>query len=234
MTSSTHGPSPAPGSDSGYGGFNAQEMAIVHRAFRRELRLLGEMIAVVPPGDVKRAEVLAEHFADLRIGLTNHHQGEDELLWPLMLDRVGPAEREVILRMEDEHGQIVETLDEVAELVAKWTPTADAQIRDRLVAAVEKHRTVLVEHLDDEEAHLLPLAERFMTAKEFDALGDHFAQHTPKTKLFKFFGMVMEDADERERAVMLGSVPGPVGLLWRLLGPPLYARTLRRVRGTAA
>lgn len=233
MTSSVHSQSPAPGSDSGYGGFDAQDMAIVHRAFRRELRLLGEMIAEVPPGDVKRAAVLAEHFADLRVGLINHHQGEDELLWPLMLARVGP-EREVVLRMEAEHGRVVETLDEVDGLVTKWAPRADAETRDRLLAALEEHRTVLVEHLDDEEAHLLPLAERFLTAKEFGALGDHFAQHTPKTKLFKFFGMVMEDADERERAIMLGSVPPPVRLLWRLLGPPLYARTVRRVRATTA
>jgi len=231
MTSSTSGRSPAPRTDSGFGGFDAQEMAIVHRAFRRELRLLGEMITAVPPGDVKRATILAEHFTDLRTGLTNHHQGEDELLWPLMLARLGP-ERDVVLRMEAEHEQIVQTLDEVDKLVTKWAPTADAETRDRLVTALEEHRTVLVQHLDDEEAHLLPLAERFLTAKEFAALGDHFAQHTPKTKLFKFFGMVMEDADERERTIMLGNVPAPVRLLWRLLGPPLYTRTMRRIRAT--
>ena len=50
MTSSTSGRSPAPRTDSGFGGFDAQEMAIVHRALRRELRLLGEMITAVPPG----------------------------------------------------------------------------------------------------------------------------------------------------------------------------------------
>jgi hypothetical protein len=158
--------------------------------------------------------------------------GEDEVLWPPMLARVGP-EREVVLRMEAEHERVVETLNEVNDLVTKWAPTADAETRDRLVAAVEEHRTVLVEHLDDEEAHLLPLAERFLTAKEFGALGEHFVQHTPKTKLFKFFGMVMEDADERERAILLGNLPAPIRLLWHLLGPPLYARTLRRVRATA-
>lgn len=232
MTSSAHGQSPAPGSDSGFGGFDAQDMRIVHRAFRREIRLLGEMIAAVAPGDVKRAAVLAEHFTDLRAGLINHHQGEDELLWPLMLARLGP-EREVVLRMEAEHGRVAETLNEVNDLVTQWAPTADAETRDRLVAALEEHRTVLVEHLDDEEAHLLPLAERFLTAKEFDALGEHFVQNTPKTKLFKYFGMVMEDADERERAILLGGLPAPIRLVWRLLGPPLYARTLRRVRATA-
>ncbi|MGW2825807.1 hemerythrin domain-containing protein [Streptomyces sp. NPDC001443] len=231
MTTSTSGQPPAR-SDSGFGGFDAHDMAIIHRAFRREMRLLGEMIAAVAPGDVKRSAVLAEHFADVRTGLIHHHQGEDELLWPPMLSRVGP-EREVVLRMEAQHERVVETLAAVDELVVLWAPTADAKTRDRLVAAFEEHRAVLVEHLDYEEAQLLSFAERFVTAKEWASLGDHFVAHTPKSKLLKFFGMVMEDADERERAILLGGLPAPVRLVWRVLGPPLYARTLRRVRATA-
>ncbi|MGW2476180.1 hemerythrin domain-containing protein [Streptomyces sp. NPDC001665] len=232
MTSSTSGRTPAPRSDSEFGGFDAQEMAIVHRAFRREMRLIGELIAMVAPGDVKRSTVLAGHFKDVRTGLVHHHQGEDELLWPPMLTRVG-LEREVVLRMEAQHERIVETLATADALVEQWAPTADAESRDRLVAALEEHREVLVEHLDDEEAHLLPLAEQFLTLEEWNSLGEHFVLSTPKTKLLKFFGMVMEDADERERAVLLGGMPAPARLVWRLLGPPLYTRTLRRVRGAA-
>ena len=232
MTSSTSGQSPDPGNDPGFGGFDAQEMVIVHRALRREIRLLGEMIAAVAPGDVKRSAVLAEHFADIRTGLINHHEGEDHLLWPPMLSRVG-LEREVVLRMEAQHERVAETLAAADALVTRWAPTADAEIRDRAVAAIGEHYTVLVEHLGDEEAHLLPLAERFLTAKEWGALGEHFVMNTPKTKLLKFFGMVMEEADERDRAILLGGMPPPVRLVWRVLGPPLYARTVRRIRATA-
>lgn len=231
MSSSTPGPSPDPGTESGFGGFDAQEMVIVHRALRREIRLLGEMIAAVAPGDVKRAAVLAEHFADVRTGLVNHHEGEDELLWPPMLSRVG-LEREVVLRMEAEHERVAETLNAADALVTQWARTADAETRDRAVVALEQHYAVLTEHLDDEEEHLLPLAERFLTAKEWAALGEHFVMSTPKTKLLKFFGMVMEDADERDRAILLGGMPAPARLVWRVLGPPLYARTLRKVRAT--
>lgn len=232
MTSSTSGQSPDPRSPSGFGGFDAQEMVIVHRALRREIRLLGEMIAAVAPGDVKRAAVLAEHFADVRTGLINHHEGEDELLWPPMLSRVG-LEREIVLRMEAQHERVAETLAAADALVTRWASTADADTRDRVVAALAEHYAVLAEHLDDEEAHLLPLAERFLTAKEWASLGEHFVMSTPKTKLLKFFGMVMEEADERDRAIMLGGMPAPARLVWRLLGPPLYARTLRRIRATA-
>jgi hemerythrin-like domain-containing protein len=209
-------------------------MLIVHKVLRREIRLLGEMIAAVAPGDVKRSAVLAGHFADVRLGVLHHHEGEDQLLWPPMLTRVGPGpDRDIVLRMGSEHERVMETLAAAGALVTRWAPTADAETRDQLVAAIEEHRTVLLEHLEDEEAHLLPIAEQYLTAKEWASTGDHFVQSTPKLKLMKFFGMVMEDSDERERAIMLSGLPAPVRVVWRLLGPPLYARTLRRVRGTA-
>jgi hypothetical protein len=50
MTSSAHGQSPDPGSDSGFGGFDAQDMRIVHHAVGREIRLIGEMTAAIAPG----------------------------------------------------------------------------------------------------------------------------------------------------------------------------------------
>jgi hypothetical protein len=61
---------------------NTRDMEIVHRAFRRESRLLTELVAAVDPGDTARAKVIADHFRDYRLGLKNHHEGEDELLWP--------------------------------------------------------------------------------------------------------------------------------------------------------
>ena len=67
---------------------NTKDMEIVHRAFRRESRLLMELVAAVTPGDTARAKVIADHFRDYRLGLKNHHEGEDELLWPPLLSRV--------------------------------------------------------------------------------------------------------------------------------------------------
>ncbi|MER6347560.1 hemerythrin domain-containing protein [Streptomyces sp. NPDC001595] len=233
MASTTPRPSPAPqGESGGYGGFDAHEMVIVHRAFRREMRLLGELVAAVAPGDTARAGILAGHFADVRTGLHNHHHGEDELLWPPMLERAGGRQREIVRLMEEQHERVAATLAEVEALVARWRTTAAAADRDALVAALAAHHAVLVEHLDAEEAELLPLAERFLTAKEWAAQGEHFLTSTPKSKLLKFLGMVLEDADERERAVLLGGMPAPARLVWHVVGRPLYARTVRRVRGT--
>lgn len=209
---------------------NTHEMVVVHRALRREARLLADLVAAVAPGDTARARVLAGHFRDYRLGLHNHHSGEDELLWPLLLARVD-LDAEVVLRMEAQHERVAATLGRLDAAMAAWEESAGADERDVLVAALVEHRTVLDEHLDDEEDNLLPLAARHLSVQEWQALGEHLVANTPKLTLFTLFGLVLEDADAGERAMILAGLPRPVRMIWHTLGRPRHARHMRRVRG---
>lgn len=208
---------------------NTRDMEIVHRAFRRESRLLIELIAVVTPGDTARAAVIADHFRDYRLGLKNHHEGEDELLWPPLLSRVDPG-ADVILRMQAQHERVEATLTRLDALVPAWETTAGADERDTVVAILVDHRAVLLEHLDDEEATLLPLAAEYITEKEWASLGEHLVVNTPKPALLTLLGLVLEDADRAERAALLASLPAPVRAFWHVIGRPRHARHIRRVR----
>jgi hemerythrin-like domain-containing protein len=189
-----------------------------------------ELISAVAPGDTARAKVLARFLRDYRLGLHNHHEGEDELLWPPLLARVD-LEADLVLRMEAQHERIAATLLQIDALLPGWQATAGQAERDRLVAALTEHRAVLIEHLDDEETALLPLAAKHISVAEWQSLGEHFMQHTPKTKLLAFLGIILEDADEAEQAMVLGGLPRPAQVLWQVLGRPLYARRVRRCRG---
>ncbi|MGW5573327.1 hemerythrin domain-containing protein [Nocardia thailandica] len=209
---------------------NTQEMAIVHRAFRRESRLLIELIAAVAPGDTARAGVIVEHLRDYLLGLRHHHQGEDELLWPPLLSRVDPG-AEVILRMQAQHQRVDATLTKLDAAAAAWETTAGADERDTLVAFLVDHRAVLLEHLDDEEAALLPLAAEYITESEWASLGEHLVANTPKRTLLTLLGLVLEDADRAERATLLGVLPAPVRAIWYVIGRPRHIRRMRRVRG---
>jgi hemerythrin-like domain-containing protein len=208
---------------------NTQDMEVVHRALRRESRLLAQLVAAVAPGDTARAKVIAGHFADYRLGLKNHHEGEDELLWPPLLARVD-LEAEVVLRMEAQHERVAATLTRLETVVPAWAATAAAAERDSLVAALTDHRAVLLEHLDDEEATLLPLAAQHLTEAEWASLGDHLVANTPKPALLTLFGLVLEDATPAERAALLAGLPAPVRGIWHVIGRPRYARHIRRVR----
>ncbi|WP_026411333.1 hemerythrin domain-containing protein [Actinomadura oligospora] len=209
---------------------DTQDMKIVHRVFRRETRLLMELVADVAPGDTARAQVIADHFRLYRLGLHNHHEGEDELLWPPLLARVD-LEADIVLRMEAQHERIAATLTRVDAAVTAWEAAAGADERDTLVAALSEHRAVVLEHIDDEEATLLPLAAKHITEQEWASLGDHMVNNTPKLTLFMLFGAVLEDADPAERALVLSGLPTPARAIWHVFGRPRYARYIRRVRG---
>ncbi|MEU0935931.1 hemerythrin domain-containing protein [Embleya sp. NPDC005971] len=211
-------------------GFDTRDMVIVHRGLRRESRLLIELVAAVEPGDTARAKVLADHFDLYRLGLHGHHTGEDELLWPPLLARVD-LEADLVLRMEAQHERVAGSLTTAGELLAAWAANAGGNERDALVAALVEHRAALIEHLDEEEAELLPLAQRLLTAQEWHAMGEHFVETTPKPQILLLLGVVLEDARPAERATMLGGLPLPARLLWHLVGRPMYARMVRRVRG---
>ncbi|ROO85719.1 hemerythrin HHE cation binding domain-containing protein [Actinocorallia herbida] len=204
-------------------------MVVIHRGLRRESRVLAELVGATRPGDVRRAGAIAAHLSDYLVGLHNHHHGEDELIWPTLLSRVD-LDADIVLRMEAQHAKVAATIERLRGLVGPWTRSADAAARDALAAALAEHRAVLVEHLDDEEAHLLPLAERHLTEAEWNAQGDHFAEHTPKTKLLTLLGVVLEDATPQERTEILAGLPAPARAVWRLYGARHHARRMRRLR----
>ncbi len=209
---------------------DTSEMVVVHRLFRRESRLLVELTAAVPPGDRARARVVVGHLRDYCSGLSIHHGAEDELLWPKLLARVD-HDADVVLRMEAEHELIAGSVDRVGTAADAWEAVPGVAEREALVAALTAHRTILLEHLDAEETTLLPLAREHLTVAEWQAQGEHFATHTPKSKLLLFLGMALEEADPAERARMLGGMPLPARVLWHTVGRLQYARHIRRVRG---
>src|SRR5215203_1166872 len=57
---------------------------VIHGAVRRDLNRLADALAVLPEGDTARARDLARAFANLRLELTHHHEGEDALIYPWM------------------------------------------------------------------------------------------------------------------------------------------------------
>ena len=100
---------------------------------------------------------------------------------------------------------VAATVTRLDVAVQAWEATAGADDRDTLVAALTDHRAVLLEHLDDEDATLLPLAAEHVTEKEWASLGDHLVTNTPKLTLLTLFGLVLEDANRAERALLAGA-----------------------------
>ena len=211
---------------------NVHDMVIVHRAFRRELAVIPRLVRAVPAGDTKRAAVVARHARLVLQGLHLHHTGEDELLWPKLLERDTP-DAELVYRMEGQHHVVEELVDRLGPALTRWLVEARPAVSEEVASTFDRLRIALLEHLDDEEAHILPIAARTITQAEWDELGEHGTSQMSASQLPLMFGMVLEDATPEEREAMIAILPAPVRLLMRTYGAWRYRRYVSSVRGGA-
>ncbi|UOY01840.1 hemerythrin domain-containing protein [Blastococcus sp. PRF04-17] len=208
---------------------DVHDMVVVHRVFRRELRLIPELVREVAPGDTARAAVLAGWSRMVLQGLHGHHTSEDLLLWPKLLERCQP-DAELVHRMEQQHERVHAALDALGPALDRWEAEARPAVTEEVAAGLDALRIALLEHLDEEEREILPMASRHITQAEWDELGEHGLQETRKKDLPVLFGAVLEEATPDERVHMLGKVPLPVRVLMRAVFARTYARLISRVR----
>lgn len=209
------------------------EMVVVHRAFRREFGLAPGLIRKVADGDRARSEIVADHLAFLTDGLHHHHTAEDELLWPLLLDRVGELHGELVHRMETQHEAVAALVAREGELLPSWRTTADAATGEELANTYEKMSVALDQHLTDEEVEILPLCAEHLTPAEWRAVGERGQEAIPKgAKAFVSLGGLLEDATSQERTQFLGLLPRSARVLWRVVGKGIYRREVARVHAS--
>lgn len=212
---------------------NTHQMVVGHRVFRREFRLLPELIRAVEGGNTARSRVLAEHASHVTTALHVHHLSEDEVLWPRLLDRVS-LHAELVHRMQQQHDQIGEYLERIRSLLPVWAGTGAPRQRDKLATTLADASVVVETHLDEEEREILPLVAAHLTIVEWDELGERMHASMPRSLMLKFLGMVLEEATPEEQRQMVSALPLPARMIWGLLGRRKYQGLVRSVRGTGA
>ncbi len=212
---------------------DTSEMATIHTFFRREFRLAGGVVRGVPTGEVRRAREVSGHLEYVGRCLHHHHTAEDELAWPILLERVPGELAPIVTLMESQHERVDALLDDVTDLRGRWERTADAVTRDRLADVLDTLYAHLAEHLDAEEERMLPIAARTLTHEEWHAIGERARRQTPRSELFLTFGMFQHDGDPEVLARMLAKAPSPVRRLVPRLARRAFRRHALRIHGTA-
>ena len=164
-------------------------MVIVHNMFRRHFRALPALVRSVADGDVARAARIVTFIDELTAGLHHHHSGEDELMWPLLLDRA-PTDNELINRMEEQHERIGELYERAQHQAREFAANADPAVRGSLAATLDALAAALDEHMAEEEQHILPVVERVMTVAEWERLGERGREGIPKDRRLVFLGEI--------------------------------------------
>jgi hypothetical protein len=208
---------------------DVRDMYVVHRVFRREFAQIPRLVRTVTPGDTARAGVIARHARLILGGLDMHHTGEDALLWPKLLERAAPS-ADLIHRMEVQHHRVEELIAQLNQALPRWEAEARPAVTEEVASTFDALRFALLEHLDEEERHILPLAERHISPQEWAGLGEHGMAKVKKSELPILFGAMLEEATPDERRMMLGIVPPPVRLLVRTVFAWQYRRYIKKVR----
>lgn len=207
------------------------EMLIVHNMFRRHFRALPALVHGVADGDVERAARLVAFIDELSTGLHHHHTTEDELMWPLLLDRA-PTDSELILRMEEQHERIAELNERAQPQARRFAETADPVVRKELATTLAALAAALDEHMAEEEIHILPVVEDVLTVPEWEKLGERGRASVPKDRRLVFLGFMLQGVPAAERKNFLAEMPLIARLLWRFVGKRAYAKEYREIYGT--
>jgi hemerythrin-like domain-containing protein len=202
---------------------DVRDMAIVHSAFRRAYEESAQLVRAAPAASPERVAFLADHI-DFGLRLLHvHHEGEDELLYPKLMERA-PDQARMTAEVEHEHVVIKTALDAASAACASWRERPSRETGEALAASLDELNAVALHHLDDEEQKIVPLAAVTVTQQEWDALGQHAVAQIPRNKRSIGFGMMLEPLGEADRAHMMSVLPAPV----RMLAPFLIERPWKK------
>lgn len=150
-------------------------MYVVHHAFRRDLAAFARAVPATPVEDRTTWQALAHRWTRFAEVLHHHHTGEDSGLWPLLLERVSPADREVLEAMEAEHERIDPLLEACASGFARMAAGGGTDERAALAVRTAAARDDLGRHLEHEETQALALVQAHLTQVDWDRMEqEHF------------------------------------------------------------
>ena len=195
---------------------DVRDMAIIHRTFRTGYAESARLVRAAPTPSPGRVRFLADHIDFAIAALHIHHEGEDELLYPKLIERV-PEQALKTEDVEHEHQLVREALEAVSAACATWREQPSPQTGETLASALDQLNAIAQRHLDDEEQNIVPLAAVTLTQQEWDAMGKHGLAQMPFNKRRLAFAMILEPLDDADRAYMKQFLPAPARMLYPLL-----------------
>jgi hemerythrin-like domain-containing protein len=208
---------------------DTSDMVAVHEVFRRALISAPQTLAAVDIGDDDKVAVVASYYANVLAFLHVHHQGEDALLWPKLLERVrDPA---VVRRIAAQHLDVDGAVASAESRLGDWAAGPTARTAKSLAAALSTLGEVLGPHLDEEEREILPLAAVHLSAQEWAELPAYGIRNFAGDKLWLVIGLIREAMTPEQRTDMLAQLPASAVDFWTSFGRPQYEAFIATVRG---
>ena len=205
-------------------------MTRFHHIFREALDGVPGFVGAAPADDGERAELVGSYYDNVLKLLHAHHEAEDVTIYPLMVERL-PEHVDVISRVNAEHETVLGTLGATEQAVAGWRAAPSGATRDAAAAALEGLRPVLCEHLDHEEADVVPLIGLCINVAEWGEMSATAFQRFSGDKVWLVLGLIQEQMLAEENATMEANMPPPVHEFWTTSGRRMFQDFVGELRG---
>lgn len=208
---------------------DTSDMVSVHNALRNALGAAAPLIGSAAAGDADRVEMVGSFYANLLEFLRVHHEGEDALLWPRLIER-SPSEAETVRRIAGQHEGVHATMDATLERLAAWRKEPQVDNGAQLAASLATLGAELGAHLAEEEQTILPIASVHMTEEEWAQFPGHALGNFQGDKIWLVLGLIREQFNDEQLAGMDAGMPPPVAEFWRNVGEPQFEAFIKELR----
>lgn len=214
--------------------FDAREMEMLHKMFRREFSLAPGLVRGVADGDRGRTEEMVWHLNFILTALHNHHHFEDEFVWQVLLDRGSADIRPHVNRVQEQHEEVESATSDVMDALAVWKADATAKSGERLAGALERMVVLLLEHMAYEERYVVPVMEKHISRTEWDRMIQTAAADLVPEDMPLEFGMMMYEGDPEIVADAIANMPEEVRPVIRTVAGQAFAAHSERIHQTAS
>ena len=146
-------------------------MYVLHHAFRRDVRDFARAAASTPTRRREQWMLLAQRWDLFTHELHQHHTKEDEILWPLLLERVRAAQdvgsERVLHEMTAEHSVLDPLLADATGALRELGDGGGVTSHDRLWDVLTELEGVLGHHLGHEESAAIEILQRYVGGDEW-------------------------------------------------------------------
>jgi hypothetical protein len=206
---------------------DTDDMVAVHRVFRDTFGAADALITPVAPDDFGRTATIANFYSNVLAFLKVHHDGEDELVFPLLRERC-PDDLEKVERVGAQHHDVEQMIPAAQGALVTWAAGDDGATQGAVAALTELDKA-LVEHLDAEEQELLPLCAEHLSLAEWGALPAHGMANFTGDKVWLVLGLIRDRMSQQQRDAMLANMPPPAVEMWTGFGEDAFRGLLAEV-----
>jgi hemerythrin-like domain-containing protein len=208
---------------------HSRVLIAMHKAMRADSRRLITAVDALPASDTQQAEALGRAFAAIVGLIHDHHWTEDDVMYPFLLQRVPTFESDA-LKLENDHVELDAAMARISARFRLLAHQLSARLwqdtRGHLLEEAATFDRVLVDHLDREEAVVVPPFESLLSEADQHTLQKEEAKLSTYRHMRLAVPWVLANATPEEEASLRATAPRLLGVIQDRFWEPRFARVM--------